>query len=425
MRAIAGRLVTLVALLLLASPGLAQDRRTDTWIATWSTAVVARAVAVTPPPGAPAPAVATPPLTINNQTLRQIVHTSIGGNRIRVVLSNAFGTAPLAIGAAHVALRDKEATIAAAGKRLTFSGNGSFTIPAGASVISDAVDLAVPPMADLAVDVHLPGELGPMGAPVTLHGGANQTNYVSAAGNHAGAASLPIDARTASWFLLARVEVVSTAPAQVIVAFGDSITDGTRSTVDTNNRWPDHLARRLLAQTGRSAAVVNAGIAGNRLLSEGAPQAGINALARFDRDVLMQTGVTHVVIMEGINDIGVARENPSPTAADLIAAQQQLIMRARARGLKVFGATLTPFEGAAYWTKEGEAKRQAVNQWIRSGGAYDGVIDFDAVTRDPNAPTKLQPQFDSGDHLHPNDAGYRAMGESVDLTFFAPARVGS
>jgi lysophospholipase L1-like esterase len=349
----------------------------------------------------------------------------MGGNRVRVVLSNTFGTAPLAIGAAHVALREKDASIAGAGKRLTFSGNGSFTIPAGASVVSDAVDLDVPPLADLAVDVHVPGELGPMGAPVTLHGGANQTNYVSAAGNHAGAASLPIDARTASWFLLARVEVANATPAPVVVAFGDSITDGSRSTVDTNNRWPDHLARRLLAQRGRSAAVINAGIAGNRLLSEGAPQVGVNALARFDRDVLMQTGVTHVVIMEGINDIGVARENPSPAAADLIAAQQQLIMRARARGLKVYGATLTPFEGAAYWTKEGEAKRQAVNQWIRTSGVYDGVIDFDAVTRDPNAPTKFQPQFDSGDHLHPNDAGYRAMGESVDLAFFAPARVGS
>jgi lysophospholipase L1-like esterase len=184
--------------------------------------------------------------------------------------------------------------------------------------------------------------------------------------------------------------------------------------VDTNNRWPDHLARRLAAD-GRPVAVLNAGISGNRVLSDGA---GVSALARFDKDVLLQTGVTHVVVMEGINDIGLARNNPSPSAADIIAGHKQLIERARARGLKVYGATLTPFEGAAYYSPEGEAKRQAVNEWIRTGRAYDAVIDFDAVTRDPAAPTKFLPAYDSGDHLHPGDAGYKAMGDAVDLALF-------
>jgi lysophospholipase L1-like esterase len=226
-----------------------------------------------------------------------------------------------------------------------------------------------------------------------------------------------VEQRTTSWFLLARVEVVARENTVAVVAFGDSITDGARTTVDSNNRWPDHLARRLAARGGAGVAVLNAGISGNRVLGDGA---GLSALARFDKDVLMQTGVTHVVVMEGINDIGIARSNASPTADDLIAAQRQLIARAKARGLRIYGATLTPFEGAAYFTPEGEAKRQAVNQWIRTSKEYDGVIDFDMVTRDPAAPTKILPAYDSGDHLHPGDAGYKAMGEAVDLALFKP-----
>jgi lysophospholipase L1-like esterase len=182
-----------------------------------------------------------------------------------------------------------------------------------------------------------------------------------------------------------------------------------------NSRWPDYLARRLAARKGKAVGVLNAGISGNQVLGDGA---GVSALARFDRDVLVHTGVTHVIVMEGINDIGLARANPTPNADDLIAGHKQLIARARARGLKVYGATLTPFEGAAYWTAEGEAKRQALNQWIRTSGAYDAVIDFDQVTRDPTALTKFLPAYDSGDHLHPGDAGYKAMGEAVDLKLF-------
>jgi lysophospholipase L1-like esterase len=400
----------------------AQDRRGETWIGSWTTSLVGRPLVVPAPPGAP-PAVPLP--AVRNQTLRQIVRASVGGRRVRVVLSNAFGTAPLEIGAAHVGLREKDAAISQqAGRRLTFSERASFTIPAGAVIVSDPVDLVVAPLAELAIDIFVPGELAANGSPLTMHNGAFQTNYISAAGNHAGMAALPVETTTTAWFVIARVEVVPESAAAVVVAVGDSITDGTRSTTDTNNRWPDHLARRLVARRGAAVAVLNAGIAGNRLLSEGAAQAGVNVLARFDRDVLLQPGVTHVVVMEGINDIGNARQNPSPSAEDLIAAHRQLIARARARGVRIYGATLTPFEGAVYWTPEGEAKRQALNQWIRTSKQYDGVIDFDAVVRDPQQPTKFLPQYDSGDHLHPGDAGYKAMGDAVDLALFT-GRTGS
>jgi lysophospholipase L1-like esterase len=415
--------VAVVCVLLLVtgfSPS-AQDRSGERWVGAWTTALLGRPQNLAPAqPGAQAPP-AVP--TFNNQTLRQIVRTSLGGNRVRVTLSNAFGTVPVDIGAVSLGIREKAAGIVARSARpVTFSGNPTFTIPPGAIVLSDAVDVQVAPLTDLAVDIYLPGQVPGAGAPHTMHAGANQTNYISATGNHTGVAELPVESTTASWFLLARVEVAAAAPVMTVVAFGDSITDGSRSTIDTNNRWPDQLARRLAAsQNGTRVAVLNAGIAGNRVLSDGAAQTGMNALARFDRDALLQPGVTHVVVMEGINDIGNARESPSPSAADVIAAHRQLIERAHARGLRIYGATLTPFEGAAYWTATGEAKRAAVNQWIRTGRAYDGVIDFDAVIRDPAAPTKFNPKYDAGDHLHPNDAGYQAMGNAVDLALFSSA----
>ncbi len=270
-------------------------------------------------------------------------------------------------------------------------------------------------MSDLVIDLYVPNDLGISPSPVTTHNGASQTNFVSDTGNHSGVTTLPVNARSGAWFMIARVEVMAPSATAAVVTFGDSITDGARSTTDTNSRWPDQLARRLAARKGPGVAVLNAGISGNRVLGDGA---GVSALARFDRDVLMQTGVTHVVVMEGINDIGIARNNPSPSAEDLIAGHKQLIERAHARGLKIYGVTLTPFEGAPYYTPEGEAKRQALNSWIRSSGAYDGVIDFDMVTRDPAAPTKFLPAYDSGDHLHPGDAGYKAMGDAVDLAMF-------
>jgi lysophospholipase L1-like esterase len=368
-------------------------------------------------------------LNFNNQTLRQIVHTTIGGDRVRVVLSNAFGIAPLEIGKAQLALRDKRDSERgpAAGVRpsiamssahaLTFSGRASATIPPGAVLVTDAVALTVPAQADLAVDVYLPGDSAASNSPVTTHIGALQTSFVSTTGDYVGQADFPVMTTTQSWFFLARVEVTAPESVGAVVTFGDSITDGSRSTPDINNRWPDHFARRLAAQNIKMA-VLNEGIAGNRVLADGA---GVSALARFDRDVLAQTGATHVVVLESINDIGLGRSNPTPTVADLIAGHRQLIERAHSRGLKIFGATLTPFEGAAYWTMEGEAKRQAVNEWIRTGKAYDGVIDFDAAVRDPAAPTKLLPQYNPGDNLHMNDAGYEAMANAVDLALFKPA----
>jgi lysophospholipase L1-like esterase len=341
---------------------------------------------------------------------------SIGGERVRAVLSNAFGSAPLAVGAAHVALRARDAAIDPKSDRvLTFGGSPSVTIAAGAVAVSDPVSLAVPAFADLTVDLFIPGDTGASTSPLTTHAGALQTNYISTEGNHAGEADLPVATTTQSWFFLASVEVAASTQVGAVVAFGDSITDGTRSTPNTNSRWPDYLAKRLAASNVKMG-VLNEGIAGNRVLCDGA---GVSALARFDRDVLVQPGVTHVVVLESINDIGIGRSNPSPTAAELIVAHQQLIARAHAHGLKIFGATLTPYEGAAYATPEGEAKRQAVNDWIRTSKAYDGVIDFDAAVRDPESSTKIQQQFNPGDNLHMNDAGYKAMADAIDLRLFS------
>ena len=419
----------------------------DGWIGTWSTAEVGRPLsplplapvlppfmtnqcptpptsAVTPPPGQ---SFAPLPFThFTNQTLRQIVHTSIGGAKVRVLISNAYGTAPVTIGAAHIALRDKEGSIrGASGGDLTFSGRPTMPIPAGAIAYSDPVNLTVPAMADLAIDLYLPGNTSGA-AMLTMHNGAFQTNYISETGNHVGKAALPNAAKIQNWFLLSRVEVAAPDAAGAIVAFGDSITDGTRSTPDANSRWPDHLARRLLGQ-GLKLGVLNAAIAGNRILSEPdvppgidirAVAQGVNALARFERHALSQPGITHIVVLEGINDIGNARQNPTPTAEDLIAGHKQLIEQAHTRGLKIFGATLTPFYGAAYYTEVGETKRQALNEWIRTGKAYDAVIDFDRVTRDPENPKMFLPLYDSCDHLHPNDAGYKAMADAIDLSLF-------
>jgi len=418
----------------------AQAGRADHWVGTWATAVVVRpqaptaAPALAPESSACAPAAFGPapgrggaaaggragftppaPLNFKNQTLRQIVHVSLGGDRLRVVLSNAFGTVPLEVGAAHVALRDKDAAIQTKSDRpLTFGGRPSTFIAAGAVAISDPVALTVPAAVDLAIDLFLPGDTAASTSPLTTHQGALQVNYISADGNHAGEADFAGAATTQQWFFLARVEVAAPEPAGAVVTFGDSITDGTRSTPNTNNRWPDELARRVAAQK-IPLGVLNEGIAGNRVLCDGA---GVSALARFDRDVLAQTGAKYVVVLESINDIGLGRSNAVPSADDLIAAHKQLIERAHAHGLKIYGATLTPFEGAAYFTPEGETKRQAVNQFIRTGKVYDGVIDFDAAVRDPAAPSKIQQKFNPGDNLHMNDAGYQAMAAAIDLGLF-------
>jgi lysophospholipase L1-like esterase len=426
--------IAATVMLLVNSPVAAQTASSaDRWVGTWATAEVGRPqlpppapppapAAATPGQPPPAPAAPAPFLHFNNQTLRQIVRTSIGGSRVRIAIANTFGTAPLTIGAAHIALRAKESALAPESDRaLTFSGRPTITIPSGAVVYSDSVNLTVPALADVAVDLYLPGNTN-TASPVTMHNGARQTSYISQTGNHVGVSALPVVATTQSWFFLTRVEVIAPEQAGAIVAFGDSITDGAASTMDANRRWPNRLAERLMAQpAGARMAVLNAGIGGNRVLSEGNFNAGVNALARFERDALGQNGVTHIIVLEGINDISNARQNPTPTAEDIIAIHKQMIDRAHAKGVRIIGATLTPNEGCGCFTSEGEAKRQAINQWIRTGGAYDGVIDFEAITRDPAQPARFLPTFDSGDHLHPNDAGYQAMGDGIDLTLFRPA----
>jgi lysophospholipase L1-like esterase len=426
--------IVLSAALLVLQPARAQQG--DHWVGTWMVAHIGRPQNPPAPVAPPAPALpaaqgqtaapAPAPTTFmhfNNQTLRQIVRTSNGGTRARVVLSNAFGTTPLTVGAAHIALRDKDSAIVpSSGRALTFSGKKTMAIPSGAVLISDPVDLAVPTMGDLAIDLYLPGNTD-TSSPLTTFTSALQTSYVSETGNFAGASPFPVVARTPSWFVVSRIEVMAPQSVGTVVAVGDSITAGARSTADTNNRYPNHLARRLAAQS-TPMAVLNAGIGGNRVLTEGAYTAGVNVLGRFERDVLAQPGITHAIVLEGINDIGNARDNPSPTAEDLIAAHKQLIERAHTRGIVMIGATLTPFEGAFYFTPVGEAKRLALNQWIRTSRAYDGVVDFDEATRDPSHPARFLPQYDSGDHLHPGDAGYKAMGDAIDLALFKkPAAV--
>ena len=404
--------------LLLSTLPLAAQTSGQHWVGTWATATVGRPNPVPEPPAGGAPPAAGLLVHFSNQTVRQVVRVSVGGDRIRVVLTNTFGTMPLEVGAAHVALREKASLIVAGSARpLTFGGRPSVVIPAGAVVFSDAVSLAVPALADLAIDLFLPGD-SKTPSPVTMHAGGLQTNYISEPGNHAGRTPFPVAGTTQSWFHVTRVEVMAPASVGAVVTVGASLTDGSRSTPDTNNRWPNHLAKRLVAQPGRMA-VLNSGIGGSRLLSQSTFQAGPTGLARFDRDVLTQSGVTHVIVADmALNDIGGARENGSPTADDLIVALKQLIERAHARGVKIYGATLTPFEGAGYYTQVGENKRQVVNQWIRTSHAFDAVIDFDVATRDPEHPLRFLPAYDSGDHLHPSDAGYQVMGSAIDLALF-------
>jgi lysophospholipase L1-like esterase len=414
----------------------AQTPSGEHWVATWAAspqqprgpqpprppapaATVINGVQQTAAPAAPP----TPPIaSFTNQTLRMIARTSIGSRRIRVHLSNDFGATAVKIGAAHVALRDKESAILTGSDRaLLFSGKPSCTIPPGAQMISDPVDLTVPALADIAISVYVPGETGP----ATQHATGLHTSYVSKTGDFTSAPSFAEPTTTQSWFLVAGVDVMAPSDAAAIVAFGDSITDGATSTPDTNRSWPSLLAERLQANPATAhIAVVNQGISGNQVLRDGA---GVSALARFDRDVLSQAGVKWVIILESINDIGQrlrAGANPAEaiSADDLIAGLRQLIERAHTHGIKVIGATLTPFEGAAYYSDQGEVARQALNQWIRTSGEFDGVVDFDAATRDAANPKTFRAEYNIRDHLHPNDAGYKAMADAVDLSWFAPTK---
>lgn len=363
-------------------------------------------------------------LLFEAQTVREIVHTSIGGSEVRVRLSNAFGKDPVRIGAAHLAIRGKDSAIAPGSDRpLTFSGRAGFEIPANADVLSDPVKLNVPSAGDLAVSIFLPKPTTGGG----IHYASMQTSYVGP-GDLTSAASMESPADLHSWVFLTGVDVLAPQSATSLVAFGDSITDGARSQSDANHRWPDLLAERLRTRRGATEiGVSNAGIGGNRILHDGLTNMrfGVNALARFDHDVLALPGVKYVIVMEGINDIGHAGSSApmseDVSAEDIIAGLKQMIDRAHEKGLKIFGATLTPFEGTVskgYFSPEKEVKRKTVNEWIRTGKAFDGVVDFDKAIRDPEHPDRMLPAYDGGDHLHPGDAGYKAMAEAVDLGLF-------
>jgi lysophospholipase L1-like esterase len=400
--------VALAALALACAPPAPEASRAITWVGTWGAAPSTPGLRS----GGPQPRIP----DFGDRTLRQVVHVSVGGDSVRIRLSNKDGESPLVVGAAHVASRTEGAGIDAATDRaLTFGGETGIRIPIGAVAVSDPVAMQVAPLSDLVVSLYFPTSTGMP----TSHGTASQTNY-HAAGNHVADASLAEPETTRSWFFLTRVDVFPTAPTGVVVTLGNSITDGTLSTADTNNRWPDHLARRLAARDSGTLAVVNSGISGNQV-SNDIPGFGVNALARLEEDVLGVAGVTHVVVLEGINDVGMPGSIGAPetavTAEQIIAGHKQIIARAHAHGLKVYGATLTPFEDAFYYSEERNAKRLAVNEWIRTSGAYDAVIDFDAVTRDPANPKHFLPGF-SQDNLHPNDGGYQTMAEAVDLSLF-------
>jgi lysophospholipase L1-like esterase len=400
------------ALLALAWTGMAMAAAApparQAWIAVWAASPVTPTLAATPR----APATA----RFNGQTLRQVVRVS-GGGRHRV--SNEYGTAPLAIGAAHIAAAGEGGAIRPGTDHvLIFSEHPATVIPPGAAVLSDPVDMDVVALSSLAVSLYLPGETGPC----TCHPVGSATGYASGPGDFTAAAAFPTQSTFIYRASLSEVEVRTALPASGIVVLGDSLSDGTASTTDANRRWPDRLAERLNARDGgkHGWGVANEGINGNRLLLDGTGQ---SALARFDRDVLSAPGVRYVVVLLGVNDIGQAF---GPTAApgspllpeDLISGYRQIIARAHSHGLKVYGATLTPYEGVGYWSPKGEAYRQEVNAWIRMSGVYDGVIDFDAVWRDPAHPARIRDGMHAPDHLHGSDVGYRALADAIDLKLF-------
>jgi lysophospholipase L1-like esterase len=366
---------------------------------------------------AASPQPATHPLELGGQTVRQIVHLSLGGARVRVRLSNAYGSTPLRVDAAHVATRARGAAIVAGSDRpLTFAGARAVTIAPGAQLLSDPVELAVAAGGDLAVSLYSSAKI----AATTEHADAQQTTYVSAVGDFSGAVDFAAARSTHSWYFLSGVDVEAADAAKAVVVLGDSLTDGRGSTLDANHRWPDFLSARLNARSAAAPrAVVNAGISGNGLSRK---IIGAAMGRRFDVDVLAQSGVGYMVLLAGVNDIiqPTTLSDPAVSAEQLIAAARQLAERAHAHGLKVLGGTLTPFDAEGPDDAPYESKRQALNQWIRTGGAFDAVVDFDRVIRDPARPSHVLRAFDSGDHLHPNDAGYRAMADAVELTTFAP-----
>jgi lysophospholipase L1-like esterase len=367
---------------------------------------------------------ALPAEDLRDATLRQIFHLSVGGPAIRVHLSNAFGSEALHFTSVHIARPLSAASAAidpASDRPLTFAGSADVTVPPGAEFVSDPLEFAVAPLSDLAVTLHL--DAAP--ATETGHPGSRATSYY-VHGDFVSAASLIEPKHVDHWYQVAEIDVQAAPGAAAVVALGDSITDGHGATTNGNDRWTDVLAARLAGSSDRrDIGVSNQGIGGNHLLTDGL---GPNALARFDRDVLAPAGVRWVIVFEGVNDLGGLARNGEVSAAEhgalverVIAAYQQLLARAHAHGLRVYGATITPYVGSAYYHPgaASERDRQAVNQWIRNSGQFDAVIDFDAAVRDPQHPDQLLPAFDSGDHLHPSPAGYKAMGGAIPLSLFA------
>ena len=399
--------LTLVVVGLVSLPATAQfaGRESSGWTSSWGAS-----------PSDPADA-------LNGQTIREHVRLSLGGSKIRIRLSNRFGTADLVVGAVHVALHGTgSATLPGTDRTVTFSDQPSFTIPVGAQVVSDEITLTVEALDEIAVSIFLPGDTGTL----TIHQLGVSTTYISPPGNFTASGVMPVSTTSLSRYLLSGVEVLR-PDTVAVVTLGDSITDGFASTVDANRRWPDFLADRLRSQQSatpgmKPVAVVDEGISGNRLLHN---IAGPNAQERFDRDVIAQSHVRWVTLLEGINDLGfpgsVEPNAPRVTFKQVVGAYKQLIARAHAAGLKIYGCTLTPFEGttfAGYFAPDKEQVRQDINSWIRNSGQFDAVIDFDKAIRDPSHPTRMLPAYDSGDHLHPNDLGYLTMANAVPLSLF-------
>lgn len=391
--------------------------KTRVWVASWGSSQQV-----------PEPQNAIPPDDLRDATVRQTFHLSVGGPALRVHISNAFGTEPLHITSVHIARPlspSSPAIDATTDHPLTFAGTDDVTIPPGAEFISDPLEFPVAPLSDLTVTFHLASPPDTE----TGHPGSRSTSYY-VHGDFVSAANLTEAKHVDHWYQISEIDVVPDSKAKVppaaVVALGDSITDGHGATTNGNDRWTDVLAQRLQASPKtHNIGVSNQGIGGNHLLTDGL---GPNALARSDRDVLAPAGVQWIIVLEGVNDLGgLARTGEVPPAEHaalvqrVIAAYQQLIARAHAHGLRVYGATITPYVGSAYYHPGplSESDRQAVNQWIRASGHFDAVIDFDAVVRDPQHPDQLLPTFDCGDHLHPSPAGYKAMGESISLKLFA------
>lgn len=395
----------------------ARNQKPPLWIVTWSSSQQI------PEPQNALPA-ALPGYDLHDVTIRQIFHISAGGPTLRLHVSNAFGTEALHLTAVHIAKPLNPASSAidpAYDRGLTFAGLPDVTVPPGAEFVSDPIEYPVTALSDLAVTFHL--DIPP--ATETGHPGSRATSYF-VHGNLVSAADLPDAKHVDHWYQISAIDVLSDAKAASVVVLGDSITDGHGATTNGNDRWTDVLAARLQAgKDTRDVGVSNQGIGGNHLLTDGL---GPNALARFDRDVLGQTGVRWLIVFEGVNDLGgLAREGEVTPAAHaarvqrVVAAYEQIIIRAHAHALRVIGATITPYVGSDYYHPGplSEADRQMVNKWIRAEGHFDAVLDFDAVTRDPRQPDHLRPTYDCGDHLHPSPAGYKAMGDSVPLSLFA------